>query len=40
LLFALYYAKTNRIGAPIVAHLLLDLSATLFYMARLGQRTF
>ena len=40
LVFALYYAKTNRIGAPVAAHLLLDLSATLLYMARLHQRAF
>ena len=40
LIFALYYAKTNRIGAPIVAHLLLDVWPIVSYMARLHQRSF
>jgi membrane protease YdiL (CAAX protease family) len=40
LVFSLYYAKTNRIGAPILAHLLLDLLATVNYMAKLGQYHF
>jgi hypothetical protein len=32
-----FYAKTNRIGAPIVAHLLWDVSATLADMALVRQ---
>jgi membrane protease YdiL (CAAX protease family) len=32
--FALYYAKTKRIGAPIIAHMLFDIIPTLFYMAK------
>lgn len=36
LLFSLYYAKTNRIFAPILAHLLTDLTATLYYALKIG----
>ena len=32
LLFSLYYAKTGRIGAPILAHFFIDATATLYYM--------
>jgi len=36
LLFSLYYAKTKRIFAPILAHLLTDLTATLYYVMKIG----
>jgi membrane protease YdiL (CAAX protease family) len=32
LVLSLYYAKTNRILAPILAHMIFDVSATLYYM--------
>jgi membrane protease YdiL (CAAX protease family) len=34
LVLSLYYAKTNRILAPILAHLIFDVSATLIYMLK------
>jgi membrane protease YdiL (CAAX protease family) len=34
LLLSLYYAKTNRILAPILAHMIFDVSATLYYMLK------
>ena len=34
LVLSLYYAKTNRILAPILAHMIFDISATLFYMSK------
>jgi len=36
LLFSLYYAKTKRIFAPILAHLLTDLTATLYYFIKIN----
>jgi membrane protease YdiL (CAAX protease family) len=32
LVLSLYYAKTNRILAPILAHMIFDVSATLYYL--------
>jgi membrane protease YdiL (CAAX protease family) len=37
LVFALYFAKTKRAGAAIVAHMFFDVLPTLFYMARIHQ---
>jgi len=34
LVLSLYYAKTNRILAPILAHMIFDVSATLYYMLK------
>lgn len=36
LIFSLYYARTNRILAPMVAHMIFDVSATWFYFVRGG----
>lgn len=36
LLFSIYYAKTNRIAAPILAHLAMDIIATLRYAGKIG----
>ena len=36
LLFSLYYAKTNRILAVILTHMIFDLSATLYYSFKLA----
>jgi len=36
LLFSLYYAKTRRIFAPILADLLTDLTATLYYFIKIN----
>ena len=35
LLFSLYYARTNRILAPIIAHMIADVSAALYYSKHL-----
>jgi len=34
LVLSLYYAKTNRILAPILAHMIFDVSATLYYLLK------
>jgi membrane protease YdiL (CAAX protease family) len=34
LVLSLYYAKTNRILAPILAHMIFDVSSTLIYMLK------
>ena len=34
LLLSLYYVKTNRILAPILTHMIFDVSATLYYMLK------
>jgi membrane protease YdiL (CAAX protease family) len=34
LVLSLYYAKTRRILAPILAHMIFDVSATLYYMLK------
>jgi len=36
LVLSLYYAKTNRILAPILTHLIFDVSATLYYTFKLA----
>ena len=36
LLFSLYYARTGRIVAPILAHLAMDIIATVYYFGKLG----
>jgi membrane protease YdiL (CAAX protease family) len=36
LVLSLYYAKTNRILAPILTHMIFDLSATLYYTFKLA----
>lgn len=36
LIFSLYYARTNRILAPMVAHMIFGVSATWFYFVRGG----
>jgi membrane protease YdiL (CAAX protease family) len=37
LIFSLYYARTKRIGAPILAHMVFDLCATLAYTLKTAQ---
>ena len=37
LLFALYYAKTGRIWAPIIAHMIGDVLPTVLYMAKVHE---
>jgi membrane protease YdiL (CAAX protease family) len=34
LVLSLYYAKTNRILAPILAHMIFDVSATFYYLLK------